>query len=86
MHVADVTERLGDGDLVAHDLVCPHFGGPLGGRPLEDGAVVCPWHGYRFDPRTGKGLAPESACKLRLASAPILRVDAATHEVVLVGP
>jgi len=74
-----------EGELVAHDLVCPHFGGPLGEGPLEEGAVVCPWHGYRFDPRTGSGLTPESACKLRLASAPTVRVDTVTREVLLVA-
>ncbi len=32
---------------------CPHEGGPLGEGLIEDGRVVCPWHGYSFDPRTG---------------------------------
>jgi nitrite reductase (NADH) small subunit len=25
----------------------------LGEGIIEDGRVVCPWHGYGFDPRTG---------------------------------
>jgi nitrite reductase (NADH) small subunit len=33
--------------------VCPHEGGPLGEGIIEKGRVVCPWHGYAFDVRTG---------------------------------
>jgi len=32
---------------------CPHQGGPLGDGFLQDGCVVCPWHGYEYDPQTG---------------------------------
>ncbi len=44
------------GDVVhAIDAQCPHRGGPLDGGDLEDDCVVvCPWHGWRFDIRTGK--------------------------------
>ncbi len=35
---------------------CSHAGGPLSEGKLEDGAVVCPWHGSRFDLETGKVL------------------------------
>ncbi len=35
---------------------CTHAGGPLSEGKLEDGAVVCPWHGSRFDLKTGKVL------------------------------
>ena len=44
---------IGDG-LVAHSTVCPHWLGPLGDVPVEDGAVRCPWHGYRFDVASGR--------------------------------
>ncbi len=34
---------------------CPHRQGPLDDADLEDGFIaVCPWHGWRFDIRTGK--------------------------------
>ena len=46
-----------EGRLLAHSRVCPHLGGPLDQAPLEHGAVVCPWHGYRFDCETGHGPA-----------------------------
>jgi thiamine pyrophosphate-dependent acetolactate synthase large subunit-like protein/nitrite reductase/ring-hydroxylating ferredoxin subunit len=32
---------------------CPHQGGPLGDGFLENGYVICPWHGYEYDPHTG---------------------------------
>jgi Rieske Fe-S protein len=35
--------------------VCPHWGGPLGDVEVDaDGCITCPWHGYRFDLRTGR--------------------------------
>jgi nitrite reductase/ring-hydroxylating ferredoxin subunit len=27
---------------------CAHLGGPLADSELDDGHVVCPWHGSRF--------------------------------------
>jgi nitrite reductase/ring-hydroxylating ferredoxin subunit len=43
-----------DGVRRRHGTVCPHLGGPLEGAPLADGCITCPWHGYRFDVRTGR--------------------------------
>ncbi|MEE8341645.1 MAG: thiamine pyrophosphate-binding protein, partial [Candidatus Neomarinimicrobiota bacterium] len=36
---------------------CPHQGGPLGEGQIEGGWVICPWHAYQYDPKSGK--APE---------------------------
>ncbi len=33
---------------------CPHRGAPLSEGLLDDCVVVCPWHGFRFDVRTGQ--------------------------------
>jgi 3-phenylpropionate/trans-cinnamate dioxygenase ferredoxin component len=33
--------------------VCLHRGGPLGEGVLNDSVVTCPWHGWKFDIRTG---------------------------------
>ena len=41
------------GEICVLDGTCPHEGGPLGEGTLEDGRVVCPWHGYAFDVHTG---------------------------------
>jgi pyruvate oxidase len=32
---------------------CPHAGGPLAQGSLENGLLVCPWHGREYDPLTG---------------------------------
>ena len=37
----------------ALDNRCPHQGGPLGDGEIENGFVICPWHGYEYDPHTG---------------------------------
>ncbi|MEA2024599.1 MAG: thiamine pyrophosphate-binding protein [Actinomycetota bacterium] len=39
--------------LSALDNRCPHQGGPLGEGTIEDGWLICPWHGYEYDPVTG---------------------------------
>jgi nitrite reductase/ring-hydroxylating ferredoxin subunit len=62
------------GELLAHATRCPHRLGPLEESPLEDGRLRCPWHGYRFDPRTG---ASCDGRRLRLEPAPRVEIDAA---------
>jgi pyruvate oxidase len=42
-------ERLG-----ALDNRCPHQGGPLGEGSIENGWLRCPWHGYDYDPISGR--------------------------------
>ena len=42
-------ERLG-----ALENRCPHQGGPVGEGSIENGWLRCPWHGYDYDPTTGK--------------------------------
>ena len=37
---------------------CTHEGGPLNEGEIEDGAVVCPWHGSMFDLASGAAVAP----------------------------
>jgi nitrite reductase (NADH) small subunit len=43
-----------DGAICVLTGVCPHEEGPLGEGTIENGRVVCPWHGYAFDLRTGE--------------------------------
>jgi len=33
--------------------VCLHRGGPLGEGSLNGSTITCPWHGWKFDVRTG---------------------------------
>lgn len=43
-----------ENEICVMDNVCPHWGGPLGRGRIENGRLVCPWHGWTFDPRTGE--------------------------------
>lgn len=48
-----------DGQFTAMDNRCPHQGGPLGEGSIEKTEsgqcwLRCPWHGWDFDPRTGR--------------------------------
>jgi nitrite reductase (NADH) small subunit len=43
-----------NGTITAMDNVCLHRGGPLGQGVIEKGKVVCPWHGWAWDPVTGQ--------------------------------
>jgi nitrite reductase/ring-hydroxylating ferredoxin subunit len=44
--------------LVVASEICPHMAGPLAEARLEDDgcALRCPWHGYKYDTRTGEML------------------------------
>jgi nitrite reductase/ring-hydroxylating ferredoxin subunit len=42
------------GAVYALNGVCPHRGGPLGQGQIHDGHVVCPYHLWEFDCRTGE--------------------------------
>ncbi len=37
---------------------CPHQGGPLGEGLIEDCWLVCPWHGWEYDPKSGETPGP----------------------------
>ena len=39
--------------FTALDNRCPHQGGPLGEGQIDGRWVICPWHGYEYDPQTG---------------------------------
>ncbi len=43
-----------NGAISAMDNVCLHRGGPLGQGVIMDNKVVCPWHGWEWDPQTGQ--------------------------------
>lgn len=69
-----------DGRLWAHSTLCPHLLGPLDQCEVREGAVQCPWHGYRFDVPTGKNLNGQSC---RLPAAPVVKTDPRTSQVTL---
>ncbi len=49
-----------EGEIYALDDRCPHKGGPLSAGWVEDGAVFCPLHGWKFNLKTG---ACETNCE-----------------------
>jgi nitrite reductase/ring-hydroxylating ferredoxin subunit len=66
-----------DGAVVAHATTCPHWLGPLD-HVAQDGVIRCPWHGYRFDIRTGRSTDGKPLC---LATPPRVVIDQTTDEV-----
>jgi nitrite reductase (NADH) small subunit len=57
-----------NGEFSAMDNVCLHRGGPLGQGVIERGKVVCPWHGWAWDPKTGQAVQNPA---VRLALYPL---------------
>ncbi len=59
-----------EGEYFCIDNDCPHAGGPLGEGTVDRDAVMCPWHCWYFDIKTGEGLyglgigVGTHACKL----------------------
>ena len=47
-----------DGKFYAIDNTCTHRGGPLSEGDLKGDEVTCPWHGSRFNVKTGSVLTP----------------------------
>jgi len=45
-----------EGDIYALDNLCTHEEGPLAEGEVEGHEVTCPWHGAKFDIRTGEVL------------------------------
>jgi nitrite reductase (NADH) small subunit len=43
-----------NGTISAMDNVCLHRGGPLGQGMIEGDKLVCPWHGWQWNPKTGE--------------------------------
>lgn len=42
-------------DLYALGSTCPHAGAELSGGWCKDGKLICPFHRYSYDLKTGKG-------------------------------
>ena len=57
------------GEIVAFEPRCPHALGPLAEGRLKGNVLVCPWHFFPFDLRTGKVTGGESI--LRITRYPV---------------
>jgi nitrite reductase/ring-hydroxylating ferredoxin subunit len=66
-----------DGECYAMGNVCTHEEGPLDQGRLEEYEVECPWHGSRFNIRTGQVMLgptsrPEPVYEVKLEGTNIL--------------
>ena len=68
-----------NGTFLAVDNTCPHAGGPLGEGAMDQELIECPWHGWRFNVRTGE--RPENP-EIRVACVEV-RVMGANVQVKL---
>lgn len=57
---------------------CTHRGGPLSEGEVEGNEVTCPWHGAKFDLRSGAALGPPAPTGIK--SYPV-RVTGADIEI-----
>ena len=64
------------GTVYALDNTCPHAGGPIGEGTIIGDVITCPWHGWRFNVRTGE----------RPTDLADLRHDTALAEALLSPP
>ncbi len=46
-----------EGEIRALSGICLHQGAPLAQGNVIDGRIVCPWHAWEFDCRTGENCA-----------------------------
>lgn len=60
-----------DNRVAAFRNACVHQGRTLDGGMLDDGVLVCPWHGFRFEASTGECISAPGA---QLEQFPV-RVD-----------
>ncbi|WP_255949809.1 Rieske 2Fe-2S domain-containing protein [Streptomyces odontomachi] len=65
-----------DGRIVALSSTCSHMGGPLEEGRIEDGCVICPWHGSTFSLTDGNvyrgpATAPQPAYDTRVQAGQI---------------
>lgn len=72
--------RMGE-RVYAISATCPHAGGPLDEGALQGDVVQCPWHGSRFNMRTGRVLtgpattnAPRYETRVRAGQVEVKRV------------
>ena len=67
-----------DGTFYALSDTCTHRGGPLSEGTVEGAEVTCPWHGAKFDIRSGAVVEPPAPQAVK--SYPV-RVTGADVEV-----
>ena len=56
------------GTVYALDNTCLHAGGPIGQGELKIDTVVCPWHGWEYNVKTGECLTRSD---VKIATYPV---------------
>lgn len=67
-----------DGSYLAVEDVCTHDGQPLTDGPIENGEIVCPRHGARFDLKTG-----EAKCMPATSGVPTYDVKIEGNDILM---
>lgn len=67
-----------NGKYYAIGNVCTHMGGPLAEGKLEEYIVQCPWHGSRFDIRSGEVVRPPA-----MKPEPIYEVKVENNDILI---
>jgi nitrite reductase/ring-hydroxylating ferredoxin subunit len=68
VHGSTIAVCNSEGVIYAVSGICPHAGGPLGQGALHGHMLVCPWHSWEYDCRTGENdFDPE----IRISSYPV---------------
>ena len=68
---------LDQGEYYALDDACPHQGAPLSDGIVDNKAVTCTWHGWRFSLVDGRHL---EGSRCRVTTYPV-RIDGDTIEI-----
>ena len=58
--------------VVAYRNVCPHQYGPIAEGRIEDGQVICPWHGWEYDLETGENPFARDDLARKVPRAPVI--------------
>ncbi len=73
--------RIGE-EFFAIGNQCPHYGAELCQGYVRSTTVMCPWHGWQFDLKTGKGLTV-SGCDVESFQ---VKVEDGTVKVCIASP
>jgi len=66
-----------NGEVCAIHNLCPHAGGPLSEGGVREGHVMCPWHAWEFNLKTGE-CAFNPAIKV-----PVFKIKTANNDVFI---
>jgi nitrite reductase (NADH) small subunit len=69
-----VAQLEGEGGFIAFEPRCPHARGPLAEGRLKGNLLVCPWHFFPFDLRTGKVAGCDNS-QMELKRYPLIVAD-----------